>query len=154
VVEPFNFNYETNIRNNYLSFGKKDLKKNILLLDDDEDDQLIFASTIKSNFSGYEFVGFFQYSEMLLFMENHAQECAILFLDLNMPKINGLEILKDLRQKDEFKELTILMFSTSNNPKDIRDCLISGANAFITKPSRINDLIQEIAPYLESESLV
>ena len=144
----------TNIRNNYFSFGKKDLKKNILLLDDDEDDQLIFASTIKSNFSAYQFVGFFQYSEMLLFMESHAEECAILFLDLNMPKINGLEILKDLRQKDQFKELTILMFSTSNNPKDINDCLISGANAFITKPSRINDLIQEIEPYLESESLV
>ncbi|MCC5923959.1 MAG: response regulator [Crocinitomicaceae bacterium] len=130
------------------------MKKNILLLDDDEDDQLIFASTIESNFNAYEFVGFSQYTDALAFLEKYIEETPVLFLDLNMPKTNGLEILKELRKNDKFEHLKILIYSTSNNPKDINDCLIAGANAFITKPSRINDLILEITPYLENQSIV
>lgn len=124
------------------------------MLDDDEDDQLIFASTIQSRFNGCDFFAFFNYSDTLEFLKNHSSANLTLFLDLNMPKVNGIEVLRDLRSQNQFRELTIIIYSTSYNPKDINDCLIAGANAFITKQSRISDLVEEIKPYLEVNSVV
>lgn len=122
-------------------------------MDDDEDDQLIFESAVRTNFSHCDFKGFYQFLELFNFLESNVIDCQALFLDLNMPKINGIEVLQQLRKMKRYEKIKIIIYSTSNNPKDINDSLIAGAHAFMTKPSRIDDLVNEIKPFLENESV-
>jgi CheY-like chemotaxis protein len=58
----------------------------------------------------------------------------LIFLDLHMPGITGLEILGMMKSDDELKALPVIMFSTSKDSEEIRECYSGKANAFVTKP--------------------
>lgn len=64
----------------------------------------------------------------------------LIFLDLNMPIKNGLECLKEIRSDEKLKNISIAIYSTSNNQKDIENTFTYGANVYITKPSDFNTL--------------
>lgn len=59
--------------------------------------------------------------------------CLVL-LDMNLPGISGLDVLKKIRESQALKYIPVVMFSTSENPKDIKASLENGANAYVTKP--------------------
>jgi CheY-like chemotaxis protein len=65
----------------------------------------------------------------------------LILLDLNLPGISGIEILKEIRDIAYLKYVPVVLFSTSENPKDIKASLEYGANAYVTKPSSYLDLI-------------
>lgn len=123
-------------------------KQVCVLIDDDEDDQMIFEAVIKKFFPTYEFHVFFQLADAIPLLEKAKQTKLVAFIDLNMPRVNGKECLKVLRNNPNTQKLDVVILSTSNNPKDVNDCLLLGANAFITKPSAIDEIVNEIAPYL------
>ncbi len=123
-------------------------KQVCVLIDDDEDDQMIFEAVIKKFFPTYEFHVFFQLADAIPLLEKAQQTKLVAFIDLNMPRVNGKECLKLLRNNPNTQKLDVVILSTSNNPKDVNDCLLLGANAFITKPSAIDEIVHEIAPYL------
>ncbi len=58
----------------------------------------------------------------------------LVLLDLNMPKMNGIEVLKSIKQSDDLKHIPVIILSTSSFEKDILLCLENGANSFISKP--------------------
>lgn len=122
-----------------------------MLIDDDDDDRLIFASTINKYFPHFELVSFssFDKGKAEIYAKNE-QAVSIVFLDLNMPKKNGLTALKEIRSELPPLELPVVIYSTSNNPDDVNECLKAGATAFITKPSSIDQLVKEIGVYLPS----
>lgn len=64
----------------------------------------------------------------------------LVLLDLNMPKKNGLEALKEIRANGNMPLVAIVMFTISDDKKDIDDCYSFGANAFITKPTDLKTL--------------
>ncbi|MFK7809608.1 MAG: response regulator [Saprospiraceae bacterium] len=77
-------------------------------------------------------------------------DISFLLLDLNMPKINGTEILKIIYQDEILKRLPVIVLSSSLHENDIRTCYEYGANAYVNKPIDINDfndLIGSIASY-------
>ena len=119
------------------------------MIDDDEDDLYILDATIKSNFPGIKFLGFKHFDTLISSLkEIDNRQIKAIFVDLNMPKINGLEVLKHLKKERTLKEVPILIYSTSNNPEDINNTLKAGANAFINKPSKIDEIVQKIKVYL------
>jgi CheY-like chemotaxis protein len=125
------------------------LKKKCMLIDDDEDDRLIFSSTINKYFPNFDLVSFSSYEKGKELIEGEKDiEIFIVFLDLNMPKTNGLSALKEIRSDVSNFDLPVVIYSTSNNPDDVNECLKAGATAFITKPSSIDELVQEIGVYL------
>lgn len=63
----------------------------------------------------------------------------IILLDLNMPKKNGFDALKEIRSLDQFKTVPIIVLTASDNHQDIHKCYELGANAFITKPGDFNE---------------
>lgn len=67
----------------------------------------------------------------------------LVLLDINMPKINGLEVLKTVRSNEKFKDIPIIiMLSSSDSIHDKQQALELRANAFITKPSEASEYIE------------
>jgi len=65
----------------------------------------------------------------------------LVFLDLNLPRASGHEVLAAIRSKPEFKALPVLVFSTSTHPSDRTRSLAAGATDYLVKPPHFNDLL-------------
>ncbi len=108
----------------------------ILLADDDESDRLNFSEAfdelkIKTSVSTV--------NDGIALMAYLASESNvlpyILFLDLNMPRKNGIECLKEIRNQERLKDIIVAIYSTSASEKDINETFLSGANVYIKKPT-------------------
>ncbi len=113
----------------------------ITLADDDEDDRLFFTdafdelkinTVVNTVKNGRELISFLNHPETVL--------PNIIFLDLNMPILNGIDSLKEIKQNDKFKDIAIAIYSTSSSEEDIENTFVLGANIYIKKPSNFNDL--------------
>jgi len=69
----------------------------------------------------------------------------IIFLDLNMPIKNGIECLKEIRANERFKNLVLVIYSTSGSEHDIQEAFINGANIYIKKPNNFAELKANLA---------
>ncbi|WP_427156773.1 response regulator [Aliinostoc sp. HNIBRCY26] len=58
----------------------------------------------------------------------------MILLDLNLPGTDGREVLRRIKQDGNLKTIPVVVFTTSNNPKDIEDCYKYGVNSYIVKP--------------------
>jgi CheY-like chemotaxis protein len=65
----------------------------------------------------------------------------LILLDLNLPGLSGLDVLKRIKQIPFLRHTPVILFSTSDDPKDVAASYEFGANAYITKPSGYNNLI-------------
>lgn len=125
--------------------------KRILLVEDNPDDELLAKMALKRSIpdividvarDGLEVLDYF-------FSENRALNALpnLIILDLNIPKINGLEVLKRLRIERRTQSIPIVVLTTSNEDNDIKISSRLGANSYIRKPvdfvlfSKITDLI-------------
>ncbi len=68
----------------------------------------------------------------------------LILLDLNMPKKNGIEALTEIRANPNIPKIPIVIFTISDDPNDIQSCYEKGANAFISKPTELKDLIDTL----------
>lgn len=115
----------------------------ILLADDDESDRLLF----KEAFAELKLDTIVQtVNDGVQLMEWLNRENIrlphLLFLDLNMPRKNGLECLKEIKRNEKLKAISIAIYSTSDNVKDMDETFLNGANVYITKPNEFNTLKQ------------
>jgi CheY-like chemotaxis protein len=65
-------------------------------------------------------------------------------LDLKMPKLDGIEVLKRIRQSDEYKNLPVVMLTSSQMETDIVRSYQLGANAFVVKPVDFNEFVKAV----------
>ena len=63
----------------------------------------------------------------------------LIILDLNLPRMGGLDFLRQFRCHPRFGEVAVIVFSSSAAPADIRDCYASGARAYVVKPMTFED---------------
>ncbi|MDB5192346.1 MAG: response regulator receiver protein [Segetibacter sp.] len=112
----------------------------LLLVDDDEDDKAIFAEamaeidhSIKCSLAanGYE---------ALQILKDQKRLPDLIFLDLNMPRMNGKQCLTRLKQSDELKNIPVIIFTTSTSPEDMEETKNLGAAHFLIKPSNMKEL--------------
>ncbi|QIR35663.1 response regulator [Tolypothrix sp. PCC 7910] len=73
---------------------------------------------------------------------------SVILLDLNLPGIDGRDILERLKQDTCFKEIPIVVFTTSSNPKDIELCYQKGANGYLVKPMDAQELQKTIQAFV------
>jgi two-component system response regulator len=123
----------------------------ILIAEDDADDRFLLQAAFEEN-------GF---SDKLHFVENGVEVLEYLnslkasqkdrkfprfiLLDLNMPKKDGREVLKELKQSPDLKKIPVVIFSTTNNEQEMRRCYELGANSYITKPNSFESLLKTVA---------
>ncbi|MCC6412789.1 MAG: response regulator [Saprospiraceae bacterium] len=113
----------------------------ILLADDDEADRLIFTDA----FSELDIKTIVHTvndgDELMEWLNKESVKLPhMLFLDLNMPRVSGLQCLKEIRGNEKLKKLLIAIYSTSDNEKDMEETFLNGANIYIVKPPDFNTL--------------
>lgn len=113
----------------------------IILADDDADDRLFFTDAfneikIKTKVNtfndGVELMDYLNSEESIL--------PQILFLDLNMPKKNGIECLHEIKANSKFDDIAIAIYSTSSSEEHIEETFVNGANIYIKKPNDFETL--------------
>ncbi len=58
----------------------------------------------------------------------------LVLLDINMPKMDGVEVLKRMKASNELKEIPVMMLTTTDDPREVEACYKIGCNMYITKP--------------------
>ena len=82
--------------------------------------------------------------------ENLSSMPALIMLDLNLPKIDGIEVLKRIRAHPQTKLIPVVIISSSNEPQDLIDSYINGCNSYIRKPihfTKLQNFVKEISTY-------
>ncbi|MFB2839611.1 response regulator [Floridanema evergladense] len=74
---------------------------------------------------------------------------SIILLDLNLPGIDGREILAQIKQDSELSIIPVVVFTTSSNPKDVEICYQQGVNSYMIKPINVNKLMRSIQLLIE-----
>jgi CheY-like chemotaxis protein len=124
-------------------------KKNthILFSDDDTDDALLFTQAADLLTSPI-LLSFAEDGEQL--MRYLAKEMLpdMIFLDLNMPVKNGLECLAEIRGDKKLDWLPVIVYTTSDNPKDIETCFELRANLYVVKPTSFEAIIKTLKKIL------
>jgi len=123
---------------------KQDKKStHILFSDDDTDDALLFtqaADLMKSSI----LLSFAEDGEQLMRFLSRDTLPDMIFLDLNMPVKNGIECLREIRSDQKLDKLPIIVYTTSDNPRDIDACYNLRANLYVVKPTSFESIIKTL----------
>jgi CheY-like chemotaxis protein len=119
----------------------------ILLIDDDPDDQLFFREAIQSIHTGMHCEMTNNFREALSKLENQPLP-QIIFMDLNMPVMNGFDCLIYLKNHPAYKDIPVIIFTTSRNMHDMSRTKQLGARSFMTKPDDFKVLCQKLEKIL------
>jgi CheY-like chemotaxis protein len=122
--------------------------KNILHIDDDEDDLDFFSVTIKNFNSGITCISLNCAKEALSKLISGELTPDIIFLDLNMPGMNGFKFLEEF-QKLPIRSIPIVVLSTSSQKETKAAVLKSGGKYYLTKPNSTKDLLRLLNPFFE-----
>lgn len=122
----------------------------VLAEDDDGQASLVERNIRRAGFTngfirlkdGQEALDFFKSEGP--FAGNPAPSTLVLLLDINMPRIDGIEVLRQLRSSPETSTVPIIMLTTTDNPKEIDRCYQLGCNVYITKPVEPDAFIESI----------
>jgi CheY-like chemotaxis protein len=126
--------------------------KTILLVDDDPDDQLIFKDALNEIGENIECSTVNNGREAMVYLQK-MPEPNLIFLDLNMPKMNGFEFLELIKENQRYKKIPIVIYTTSDHPNDKNETMAKGAYLFLTKTADFRTLkkqLQEILNELRS----
>jgi CheY-like chemotaxis protein len=74
---------------------------------------------------------------------------SVILLDLNLPGIDGRDILSKIKQDIKFREIPVVIFTTSSNPSDIELCYQKGANGYLIKPMDAEELKKIVQAFVE-----
>ena len=110
------------------------IPKHIVLADDDDDDRLLFHDVLKEFPSMVELIVANDGEKLMKLLQN-VNLPDLLFLDLNMPLKNGFECLEEIKKDEKFKNLPVIIFSTSSQPSAIDQVYRSGAHLYVRKPN-------------------
>lgn len=108
----------------------------ILLADDDEDDRLFFKDAIGELKVKTVVTAVNDGVQLMNYLNQpDVQMPNVVFLDLNMPRKDGMQCLKEIRSDSRLKDLSVAIYSTSSSEEDIEETFVRGANIYIKKPN-------------------
>lgn len=121
-----------------------------MLIDDDPDDQLFFRDAVQ-----------IIHPELVCELASTCQQAfeqlenppppEFIFMDLNMPVMNGFDCLVYLKNQESYSQIPIIIFTTSKNPQDISRTRQLGARHFMTKPDDFNILCKKLKKIIQGD---
>jgi CheY-like chemotaxis protein len=129
----------------------KTIVKNILLVDDSPNDVKLITSALEDAHFGNDIIVAEDGEEALDFLYKRGKFGSytgdipiFILLDIKMPLMDGIEVLKIIRADKNLNKIPIIMLTSSRDSQDLQDCYDHGANSFVVKPVDINDFIKVI----------
>lgn len=124
----------------------------ILIAEDDADDRFLLQTAFKEN-GFHDRLHFVENGVEILEFLNNLKSVddkgpnlpRFILLDLNMPKKDGREVLKEIKQNQLFRKIPVVIFSTTNNQQEMLRCYELGANSYITKPNSFEQLMEIVS---------
>ena len=112
----------------------------IIIVDDDQDDIYFFRKACDSLNPTPEIVALNDGLELLNYIHENSCDQAIILLDLNMPKMGGIEVLTEINQLGKINDLVLITYSTSNHDEEVKKCYELGVKSYLTKPDNHQEL--------------
>lgn len=123
--------------------------KYILLVDDDEDDQDLFSEALSVVDSSFDLLWADSGASALSHLtQNTPPVPEFIFLDLNMPRLNGFELLSEIKKQEKLSEVPVVVYTTSANTEHKRKMSDLGANHYMVKQHSFRQLCQELEQVL------
>ena len=68
----------------------------------------------------------------------------VVLLDLKMPRVDGIEVLKEIRASEELKSIPVVILTSSRESRDLAECYKIGVNAYVVKPVQFTDFVEAV----------
>jgi two-component system response regulator len=127
-------------------------EKRIILIEDDPDHaelimDILGEGGVKKNIilvrDGQEAIEYFQ--EYSIKWDGQVKDkINLIILDLNLPKVSGMEVLKYLKKNSKYSPVPVIILSTSSDKKTIDEAYKNGVNGFMTKPASYEEFITKL----------
>ena len=122
---------------------------NILLIEDDAIEVMKFNRVLTTLKMNHRIIEANNGEEALTILKEKEIIPDIIILDLNMPRINGIEFLQIVKNDDYLKYIPSIILTTSNNHKDVMECYKIGIAGYVLKPLKYEDYVDRIRKMLE-----
>lgn len=127
------------------------LYKVVLLIDDDKEDQEIFSDAVREVDNTIRFLSEFNSDQAITNLTNaKGDRPEIIFLDMNMPRLNGKQLLSELKRDPATESIPVVMCSTFFGDVDVKEIKRLGAVHHMVKPTRFIDLCEAIGEILRT----
>jgi CheY-like chemotaxis protein len=123
--------------------------KTVLIIEDEEDAAELFAEMMRV--SGFRVLKTSNSAPALAMMA--AEKPDVLILDIMMPEISGLDILRQMRRDPELADIPVVVVSAKSMPADIKNGMEAGASTYLTKPVGFLDLKEAVDRALASRAV-
>mgnify|MGYP006294974969 CR=1 FL=1 len=123
----------------------------ILIVEDDDGHALLIEETFREAGIFNEIIRFRDGEEIWDFFKGKSKKFNfdennhyLVLLDINMPKMNGLEVLQKMKESEQLKKIPVMMLTTTDDPREIEKCYALGCSIYITKPIAFTDFIKTL----------
>jgi len=123
----------------------------LLLVDDDTDDHEIFRSALSHIEDQITLLCASNGQAALQMLSAQETLPDFIFLDLNMPRMGGIQFLSEIKKSELLRSIPVIVYSTSNHPHDKDRSLQAGAERFVTKPAKFSELCSMIESVIKQK---
>lgn len=123
----------------------------ILIAEDDEGHASLIKKNLKRAGISNPILHFKDGAEVLEFLtgtnggQHRRTNCAyMLLLDIRMPKVDGVEVLRQVKQHEELRKMPVIMITTTDDPREIENCHTLGCSNYIAKPIDYEKFVESI----------
>ena len=118
----------------------------IVVVEDSEEDFAAFRRALRKNKVETSVVRFTDGEAFLgaLRDESQARPPTLVILDLNLPALNGIEVLRELREDAQFRSIPVVVLTTSANPSDVQRCYDLGVGGYFLKEGDFEDFCGKV----------
>lgn len=121
-------------------------KRKILLIEDNKDDQMLTIRAFKKNgiVNEIKVIGDGEEAMDFLFGEEKNELPQLILLDLKLPKVEGLEVLKKIRETKRTRRLPVVVLTSSKDESDLINSYDLGCNSYIQKPVKFDEFLEAV----------
>ncbi|OBX24531.1 CheY-like chemotaxis protein [Gelidibacter algens] len=117
---------------------------NFMIIDDDADDRFFFKAAVRKIHSSVKFMEANGCEAAIALLRTAEDLPHFIFLDINMPRLDGRDCLKQLKADAKLQHIPVIMYSTSFSEESINEFHTLGASTYLNKPTDLNALPEQI----------
>lgn len=122
------------------------IQKTVMIIEDEPDAAELFAEMMRVN--GFRVIKMFSSAPAIPIISQEKPD--VILLDIMMPDISGLEVLRYMRREPDLSKIPVIVVSAKSMPGDIKTGLEAGASLYLTKPVGFQDLKQAVEKVLST----